>query len=106
MKKMISALTGVTMWVTDDQVKAHLAAGDTFAAPPPVRQEAADAGSKMSDQEKPASKSATKKPAAKKTARKPAKKTTKKPAAKRPVQKKPVPKAVETDPVEEGEGEW
>lgn len=100
---MISALTGATMWVTNDQVAAHLAAGDTFAAPPHVRQEAADTGRKMSEPVKPASKPAAKKTAAKKTARKPAKKTAKRPVQKKPV---PVPKAVEMAPVEEGEGEW
>ena len=98
MKAMISALTGVKMWVADDQVAAHLEAGDKLASPH-VKKQAADAGEKMSGQ----SKTATKKPAAKKPAAK--KPAAKKPAAKKPVQKKSEPKAAMPDP-EEGEGEW
>lgn len=108
MKAMISALTGVKMWVADDQVAAHLEAGDKLASPH-VKKQAADAGEKMSGQSKTATeqpaakKPATKKPAAKKPAvKKPA---TKKPAAKKSVQKKSEPKAAMPDP-EEGEGEW
>ena len=103
MKAMISALTGVKMWVADDQVAAHLEAGDKLASHH-VKKQTADAGGKMSGQSKPATeKPAAKKPAAKKPAAK--KPAAKKPAAKKPAAKKSEPKPAMPDP-EEGEGEW
>lgn len=82
---MISALTGAKMWVADDQVKAHLAAGDKFAAddskarkagavrikPKPVETIETIPGEVKQLMERTAGKNTDKKPSKKSAAKKP-----------------------------------
>ena len=102
MRIMISALTGAKMWVADDQVKAHLAAGDKFAAD--------DSGSRKAEAErrkpKPVETIETIPEEVKQIMERASGKNTAKKPAKKPAVKKPETEKAAVAAADEGEGEW